>query len=782
MAHRARLRELARRAGILDGYRDMRDRQRRTTDETREALLAAMGFNASTEAAAARAIATIEYAHATQMMPAARIVHDAAGHIEFRIPPLAELPRDGVRTTRGPRDERRHGSARHGSRKLEWAIDVWEDGAGNGSGDDGPSIHLSGSAANARAGLQRVALPRSLGTGYHRVRVRLSGDASPDAALRWTRPQGTENTPPTILASDAASVADQLLVVAPRSCVPVEQRIGRDRVFGLVANLWGLRSTADMGAGDTAALRTLVDLTAAAGGAFVGMSPLHALRNHDTHISPYSPISRLFRNPLYLDPAAVPELGESEEARALLESANVVTEISRLHAATRVDYEAVMRVKDAVLDALYATFVARHRDRDTPRAHAFRRYCAGQGEALLDFATFLALDAHFARGRRRRDWQSWPAAFHDARAADVRAFRESHAAEIERHAWVQFELDRQLAAVAAHARERGLRIGLYPDLAIGSAAAGSDAWSFSGLFVDGVSLGAPPDDYSATGQNWALPPIHPLRLTASAYRYWIVLLRNALAHAGALRIDHVMGLFRQFWIPDGRPGDEGAYVRFPAGDLLAILALESHRHDAVIIGEDLGTVPPAVAPALRRQAILSSRVLYYERDRNGRFRASGRYSKRALVTANTHDNAPLAGFWAGRDLELRSRLGTLPPRDHAIAVRQREKDRNALLARLIAEQTLPAGTTDPDATTLCSAVHRYLAHTPSPLLGVALDDVTAEVEPVNVPGVTPDRHPSWTRRQRIPLEQIPADPHACATLAAVRERAAARRSRNPGRR
>ena len=351
----------------------------------------------------------------------------------------------------------------------------------------------------------------------------------------------------------------------------------------------------------------------------------------------------------------------------------------------------------------------------------------------------------------------------------MREFRGAHEYEIRKHAWMQFELDRQLGEVAERAAECGLRIGIYGDLALSSAWNGADAWAFPGVFVPGVSLGAPPDEYSAIGQDWALPPLHPRRLAEDGYRYWRLLIRSALAHAGALRIDHIMGLFRQFWIPSGRTGDEGAYVRYPAEDLLGIVALESRRARAVIIGEDLGTVPRGLPAVLARWGLLSSRVLYFERDAAGRFHASRRYSKRALVTVNTHDHAPLAGFWSGRDLELRSQLGTLPPRDHAQAAARRERDKAALLRRLRAEALLPRSGT-PDLSAIATAMHRFLSRTPSPLLGIAVDDLTAETEPVNVPGVSPERHPSWTRRSRLELERIPADPHAASIIGAVRDR------------
>jgi 4-alpha-glucanotransferase len=317
-----------------------------------------------------------------------------------------------------------------------------------------------------------------------------------------------------------------------------------------------------------------------------------------------------------------------------------------------------------------------------------------------------------------------------------------------------------------------MKLGLYNDLAIGSAADGSDAWAFPGLMVDGIKVGAPPDPYSDTGQTWGFPPVDPRRLKAGRYDYWIRLLRSSMACAGMLRVDHVMGLFRQFWVPDGVPATGGAYVTYPADDLLGILALESQRNGTVIVGEDLGTVPPEVPAVLAKWEILSSRVMYFERDHEGGFNPPAAHSPRALLTATNHDHPPLAGFWTARDLEIRRQIGLIHSAEEYDQLRaERERTRVALLDRLIAEGLLPdAGEVSPD--TLCRAVYEFLVRTPSPVIGVSLDDLACELDPVNLPGVPLTLYRSWSRRMGRDLTDVLADPSVGQLLDYLRDRMA----------
>ncbi len=669
------LRRLADRVGILPEYVDQTGRETRTTsDATRVAILDAMGLEASTEDLARAALEELEARERVALLEPVRV----------RLRGTRDVMRARVRLPDSARDE------------VRWTATLTTEG-GESHRTEGRSASLGGELV-----LDLGVRPPE---GYHTLEVAVSTGRTEHEAV-------------------------QSLVVVPRACRRVKG------VFGIFANLYTVRSAEDWGVGDLSTLGALLEWTAREGGDFVGINPLHALRNRGWEVSPYSPVSRLYRNPLYLDPGApAPELRDQHTA---------------LRASDRIEYEQVMALKRRALEPLHAGAAG---------DEEYRRYVRAEGEPLERFATFEALADHFGHG----DWRRWPEPHRDPRSAEVAAFRAEREREVDFHRWLQFQLDRRLGLAAERGRRAGLRIGLYQDLAIGTSSCGADIWANPHLYLDGLSIGSPPDEYSASGQNWGLPPMDPRALREDRYDFWIRLLRASLRHAGALRIDHVMGLFRQFWIPEGVSGTEGAYVRFPADDMLGILVLEARRHDAVVVGEDLGTVPPEVPPALHRRGILSSRVFYFEHE-DGRFRAASDYEPASLATANTHDMAPLAGFWSGRDIELRRQAGELE-NDEAVerARAAREEVKRAMLERLAADGVLrnaePASGAE-----LRGAVHDFLCRTPAAMVGLNLDDLVGETEPVNLPGVPSDRYPSWTRKLALPVESLATDPDVRAAL------------------
>ncbi|HKJ23852.1 MAG TPA: 4-alpha-glucanotransferase [Myxococcota bacterium] len=558
--------------------------------------------------------------------------------------------------------------------------------------------------------------------------------------------------------------------LAPGRCLDAGAKLGGRRVFGVCANLYSARSRRDDGFGDFGVLRELVRHTAEAGGAFVGLNPLHATLPRPERFCPYQPVSRLFLDPLYLDLTRVPEMERSAETRRRLASPALRRRLEALRTDDTLDPAGVEAARAPLLAALHAAFRDASGSDADARRRAFARFAAERGEALRDFATFLALADHFEATTGGRDWGRWPGDLRSPASPAVARFREAHADAVDRHAWIQFELDRQLGEVSRLARGSGLALGLYADLALGSSAGGADAWSRPDLYASGVSVGAPPDAFSRSGQDWGFPPLDPHALRADGYRHWGAILDASLRHAGALRLDHAMGLRRLFWIPTGASPAEGAYVRYPTDDLVALLADASRRHDAVVVAEDLGTVPPGFSEGIRELGMLSSRVLLFERDADGFF-AADRYPERCLASANTHDLPPLAALEGDEDLALRRRVGQIAD-DATLAAARRERsaDRRALVERLSRDGYLDADAAagdGPDGDALAAAVTAFLCATPSLLVGVSLDDLAGEREPVNLPGVSAERHPSWTRRMHAPLDAIFAGRRARAMLASV---------------
>jgi 4-alpha-glucanotransferase len=427
-----------------------------------------------------------------------------------------------------------------------------------------------------------------------------------------------------------------------------------------------------------------------------------------------------------------------------------------------VNYERVMALRAPVLEALHRTFVEREAGSDSPRAREYASYLRREDPQLTQFATYMAIAE-----REGPDARLWPVELRDAQGPSVAELRQQLAGRVDYHRWLQFELDRQLGCAASHIMQAGLSVGMYQDLAVGSASSGSDVWAHPELFLQGATVGAPPDMYSDEGQNWGLPATNPHVLRATGYEYWIRLLRAGFRHAGALRIDHALGLFRMFWVPLGESAKQGAYVKAFSEELFGILALESVRHDALVVGEDLGTVPPEVPAVLARWGVLSSKVLVFERDfHSGRFRAAADYPRLALATVNTHDLPPLVGWLEERDITLRSEVGDLSDFAQAAAMRAaRASDRGAVIQSLVEAGLLPhSAYENVTSGALIPAVHAFLRRTPSALVGLSLDDLAREAAPVNIPGVWQDRYPSWSRRMREPLEAILGDPHTARAL------------------
>ena len=692
------LEELATEVGVIPEYLDQTGREtRKTSDATRQALLGALGIDATTETAARRALAELRRAARGRLIEPVRVVEIGGADL-------------GRLTVRAPASRVRTGA---------WRLDV--------ELEDGATRVLRGDWRGTAT--IEIAVPGDFPLGYHRLEI-------------------------TLLVLGVEWSDEQTLIVVPPRCLTADdigdRRSSDRKAFGLIANLYTLRSSTNWGVGDFSDLAALAEWGGGVGADFVGVNPLHALLNRGGDISPYSPVSRLFRNPVYIDVARVPELEHAAEVRRVVLSPEVNAQLEALRETADVRYEQVMGAKGLALGALHRVFREHVHGTGSPRDAAYAGYVAAMGESLDRFATWMAIAE--VRGR---DWHAWPAELRRPDSPAVGTFADAHRARVDLHKWLQFEADRQLAEAAARARAAGMRIGLYQDLAIGTSAVGADVWAFPALFVRGVSIGAPPDPYAPNGQNWGLPPIDPRALYQDRYRYFVQLVRSGFRHAGALRIDHVMGLFRLFWIPEGKTGKDGAYVSYPWRDLLGIVALESVRNGALVVGEDLGTVPPDVPPALEKWGVLSSKVLYFEREHDGRFKSAASYPSLALATANTHDMPTIAGFWDGRDIDIRQRVGLIETDEQAERARaDRVNDRAVLINRLVEDGLLPPAQALPTPAALRGAVHGFLCRTPAQLVGLSLDDLAGELDPVNVPGVGPETHPSWTRKMRDSIETL----------------------------
>ena len=565
---------------------------------------------------------------------------------------------------------------------------------------------------------------------------------------------------------DAMAQVAMTLIVSPPSCFQPDAVQGEGRVWGPTVQLYGLRSRRNWGIGDFGDLRTLVDLSAEAGGGVIGVNPLHALFPDDpTRISPYSPSSRCFFNPLYLDVEAIPEFGECEAARNLVASERFQGRLRRLRAAEQVAYDEVCAVKREALAIVYRHFREQHLASDSPRARAFRLFRSEGGRALEWHARFEALQERF----RRDDasvwgWPAWPAAYHHPQAPAVLAFANENADLVAYYAWLQWLADEQLTALGQQSSRRGLGVGLYQDLAVGVNPGGSEAWAWQNAFARGAYVGAPPDEFNPAGQDWGLPPLVPQQLREAAYAPLIAVLRANMRHCGALRIDHVMGLLRLFWVPVGLPAAQGAYVSYPFEDLLGIVALESQRNRCMVIGEDLGTVPDGFRPRLATAGVLSYRPFLFERSDDGNFKPPASYPRQALVAVSTHDLPTLHGFWTGHDIDTRAALQLYPsPAQHEQAIVDRAQDRARFLMALKHEQLLPENLSlhpflVPEITRpLSVGIHAFLARTPAQLLVVQPEDILGVIGQANLPGSSDDQHPNWRQRLPLDLEDWPDD-------------------------
>jgi 4-alpha-glucanotransferase len=531
-----------------------------------------------------------------------------------------------------------------------------------------------------------------------------------------------------------------------------------ERVWGISCQLYSLRSARNLGIGDFADLATLAEIAASAGADFIGLNPLHALFTADAgRFSPYSPSDRRMLNWAYI---AIDQIAGSETALARLKP----EALASLRMPGTIDYPQVYALK---LDLLKRLFRSATQDQAE-----FRQWRENAGQVLQQFALFEALSEWLVSQGRSAGWSGWPAACQDPASATVADFADDHAEDITFHCWLQWLAHEQLAATQRHARASGMRIGLYLDLAVGSAPDGAATWMDRTLVVPGARIGSPPDPLNDHGQDWGLAPIAPATLVARNMAPLDDIVAPLMAHTGAIRIDHVMALQRLFWIPSSVDARGGGYVGYPLDRMIEVLATASHRSRCMVIGEDLGTVPFGFRDAMRDAAIQSYRVLWFERD-GEHFLPPFRWPGEAMACISTHDLPTLAGWWAGSDIALRNELGKVAAERLGPMQQARAHDRRLLLDLLAHHGGLTPGSYEVDppgaiAPEVVTATHRLLARTPSRLVVAQIEDLIGVAEQINLPG-TVYEYPNWRRKLPLTLEQIAEEPLFLSVTAALRE-------------
>ncbi|EHB47076.1 4-alpha-glucanotransferase [Mycolicibacterium rhodesiae JS60] len=571
-------------------------------------------------------------------------------------------------------------------------------------------------------------LPADLPLGYHHVHLR-SGDRE-------------ASTP---------------LIITP-AWLGLPARLGARRTWGLATQLYSVRSKNSWGVGDLGDLADLAVWAGARHGAgYVLVNPLHAAApTQPMEPSPYLPTSRRFTNPLYLRVESVPEFaflpkrGRVWKLRAAIQA--------RARKVDTIDRDASWAAKRVALKAIYRV------PRSAGRQLAFEAFKEREGRALDDFATWSALAEKYGG-----NWHEWPTALRHPASPEVLEFAQRHSSAVDFHRWLQWQLDDQLAATQSQAVRTGMALGIMHDLAVGVHPDGADAWALQDVLALGVTAGAPPDEFNQLGQNWSQPPWRPDQLEELGYQPFRDLIAAILRHAGGVRIDHIIGLFRLWWIPSGASPTAGTYVRYNHDAMIGIVALEAYRAGAVVVGEDLGTVEPWVRDYLRARGILGTSILWFERDNDGDRGPlhAERWRELCLSSVTTHDLPPTPGYLAGAHVRLRDELGLLTrPAEDELADDRAEQA--AWLAELRRVGLLGA---DPDEEQVILGLYRYLARTPSRLLALALPDAVGDRRTQNQPGTT-NEYPNW----RVPLtgpdgspmllEDVLTDPRA-QTLAAA---------------
>ncbi|WP_422135129.1 MULTISPECIES: 4-alpha-glucanotransferase [unclassified Endozoicomonas] len=554
-----------------------------------------------------------------------------------------------------------------------------------------------------------------------------------------------------------------LIIIAPETCYEPEGLGSGNKIWGSAIQLYTLRTRHDWGMGDFSSLSQLATQLAEQGADVIGLNPIHALYPaNPLHASPYSPSSRTFINPLYIDITAVPDFRECDEARTRFEEPELKEQLQRARDQEYVDYSLVAWLKFGFLNTLFEHFYQQHLNPESSRGKAFLDFCRNRGPALEQHALYEAIYEHYKKlNINNWGWPCWEPLFQNPESSAVKAFASDNRKRIQYYMYLQWLAEDQLAKAQEAAIEAGMLVGIYRDLAVGVDSGGSDVWSHRSLYCLDAGVGAPPDGVAPQGQNWGLPPFNPQVLRAQQYQPFIEMVQANMSHCGALRIDHVMGLLRLWWCPKGKTADYGAYVYYPLEDLLGIIKLESHRRQCLVFGEDLGTVPPEIQATLPPALFYSNEVVLFE-CLGDHFTPPLDYKPMALTCISNHDIPPLKAWWNCLDLDLRLQLGIY---DHNRTLQEKEarhREKLALLKTLSSIHEFPAGMNPHDISTmgysrdLMEKVHYYLTKTASKITVVQLEEVLQIDSPVNIPG-TSEEYLNWRRKLTDTLENIFAD-------------------------
>ena len=663
--------------GVVPDHWDFHGQSRRASTATLQGVLGALGVDASSPERIDLAIANVEDTPWRRTLPPVLVVREGRhAHVMVHL---------------------RHGDP----------VEVW--------------IELDPETGGGRREVTQADVP----VDPRNVDGRLVGRATfllpDDLPLGWHE----------IVALGPSADAHSPLVVTP-SHLDLPDAIRRHRSWGLMAQLYSVRSSASWGVGDLADLAEIGWLAGRELGAdFLLINPLHAAEPIAPMTpSPYLPTTRRFVNPLYIRVEDVREAAYLSAADRTLVEWAAEPVLAADGDSGPIDRDAAWTAKRTALEVVFAA------PRSAARQAAFDSYVELEGAGLESFALWCAL------AERYEDDDEWPLEARDPASSFVAAARIELATRVEFHMWLQWQADDQLADAQRAALDGGMALGIMHDLAVGVHPEGADVWALGDVLASGATVGAPPDMYNQQGQNWSQPPWRPDALARAAYKPYRDMLRTVLRHAGAIRIDHVIGLFRLWWIPEGADSGDGAYVRYDHEALVGILALEAHRAGAVVIGEDLGVVEPWVRDYLADRGILGTSVLWFERDEHGAPLPPEHYRPLVLATVTTHDLPPSAGYLAGEHVAIRERLGLLTdPVEVVRAAALAERDQ---MLGVLRERGLIGD--DPSEREIIEALHRYVMATPSVLVGVSLADAVGERRAQNQPG-TDQEYPNW----KVPL-------------------------------